>query len=475
MIRFLFVFSLAIWLGGFTGAQDFYGPDHEGMRYTLWRADGEQFATWGTSPYVYVWRDHDGLRLMELDHRRIMRVASDHDFVMPNAFISDVRWSGNGQVIVTRAHPQRPDHHVHEQAWSAESGELLYSYVIKAFHPHGLNRNLHKPIEGEDLVFSWAYDQLALIDVNPKSATVGRTLRAIDFEDKVIVRLSWSVDSSMALLKLRGEGELYCETCPTTFKLVDTDLTSDTFGETLWQTGTLSDAQAYLWHNAADLLALHNMNKIELWNLDRASPAFGTLSLRIDLSHRWFHSLLWNANNQRLIVIEKSNMDYVETAHPDAGPRCHDENCEFHIGVWDVDPGSARFGQQIATIAHQYPDNNSRNRVAFNESERQLHIKTYALISTDPTWEWDVALTAYDAHSGERVEARDIAPEPKAKSEGGRRFPDVDRSRIPDDFIPIAVNPSGTKVMTMNCEVFPCLHFIFDVRTGEWLLPKMAG
>ena len=47
MIRFLFVFSLAIWLGGFSGAQDFYGPDHEGMRYTLWRADGEQFATWG--------------------------------------------------------------------------------------------------------------------------------------------------------------------------------------------------------------------------------------------------------------------------------------------------------------------------------------------------------------------------------------------------------------------------------------------
>lgn len=471
------VFSLALLMLNlsFAFAQDVYGPAHDGMHRALWSDDGEQIATWGRSPYVYVWQDSDGLLLLELDHRPIMSLASDYYLVAPDAFVSDVHWSEDGELILTRAHPQRRDNYVHKQAWSAETGELLYSYVTKAYHPHGLNRNLHKVIKADALVFTWAEERLALIDINPESESVGKVLTEADFGGKTIVDSRWSEDASTALLKLRDDGKRYCDTCPTWYKLVDTDFSSESFGATLWQSMTPADAQAYFWHDPADPLAIYSENKIELWDLNRASAGFGASLLRIDLAYKWFHSVLLSEDNRRLIAVEQNNMDYVEGAHPAASPRCHDENCEFHIGIWDVDPGSARFGERIIYIVHQYPDNNFQNRVQFNSTGDQLHIKTVALISREPTREWEEELSAYDLASGAQVEARDIVPEPEKTLDDGREFPDVDRSNIPEDFIPIAVNPAGTKVMTMNCEVFPCLYFIFDLGTGEWLLPILLG
>lgn len=459
----------------FAVAKDIYGPDHTGMNRALWSADGEQFATWGRSTFVYVWRDSDGLLLLELDHRAIMSLSQDQIVVAPNAFVSDVHWSEDGELILTRAHPRRRDNYVHQQAWSAATGELLYTYVIKAFHPHGLNRNLHKVITAEALVFTWAEERLALVDINPESQTVGHTLTEVDFGGKAIVDLLWSDDAATALLKLRDDGKRYCDSCKTWFKLVDTDLSSDTFGATLWQTTTPADGRAYLWQDAAGLLAIYSGNKIELWDLERASARFGALLLSIDLEYKWFHSLLYDVDDQRLIVVEQSNMDYIEGAHPDANPQCHNEDCQYHIGVWDVDPESSGFGQRALYFAHHYPDNNSRNRVQMNAAGGQLHVLTFNLLSRDPTWEWQEELSAYDLSSGDLVAAQDRLPEPETTSGVGREFPDVDRSNIPEDFYPIAVNPAGTKVMTMNCEVFPCLYFIFDLGTGEWLLPRLLG
>ena len=301
----LFLFGLLILHGGFAAAQEVYGPDHKGMNNALWNDDSERIATWGWSPYVYVWRDSDGLLLLELDHRPIMTWSPGQNVVASNASISDLHWSEDGELIITRAHTRRPDNFVHEQAWSAETGELLYSYVIKAFHPHGLNSNLHKLIEDENLVFTWAYDRLALVDINPKSETVGEVLSEIDFGDRAIVSLIWSEDALTALLKLRDDGKRYCDTCPTSFKLVDTDLSSEPFGQTLWQTTTSAGAQAYLWHDATDPLAIYSEGKIELWDLNRASAGFGRSLLRIDLEYKWFHSVLLGTNNRRLIVIEQ--------------------------------------------------------------------------------------------------------------------------------------------------------------------------
>jgi len=474
-MRLVFLLALLMLNVSFAFAKDIYGPEHKGMNRALWSADGEQFVTWGWSPYVYVWRDSDGLLLLELDHRPIMTWAPDQYFVAPNAYISDVHWSEDGELILTRAYPQRRDKYVHQQAWSAETGELLYSYVIKAFHPHGLNRNLHKVITAEALVFTWAEERLALVDINPESETVGEALTEVDFGGKTIVDFLWSDDAATALLKLRDDGKRYCDTCKTWFKLVDTDLSSDSFGATLWQTMTAVEGQAYIWPKDTTLLAIHSADKIELWDLDLSSTDFGASLLRIKLERKWFHSLLLDTDARHLIVVEQNNMDYIEGAHPDANPQCHDENCEYHIGIWDVDPMSPGFGQRALYFAHHFPDNNSRNRVQFNSTGKQLHIKTFALISRKPSWEWEEELTAYDLLSGDRVEAQDTLPEPETTPEIGREFPDVDRSNIPEDFYPIAVNPAGTKVMTMNCEVFPCLYFIFDLGTGEWLLPRLLG
>ena len=74
-----------------------------------WKPDGAQFATFGVAAgrpdqaVVEIWRDNDGLRLLTLDHFLLM-VEPGQYFLDPNAIISDVYWSDDGETIATIAY-----------------------------------------------------------------------------------------------------------------------------------------------------------------------------------------------------------------------------------------------------------------------------------------------------------------------------------------------------------------------------------
>ena len=474
MRRSLFALLILLLLRGVVtyAQQEVYGPEHDGMNDALWSDDGTQIMTWGASPYVYVWRDSDGLLLLELDHSSLMGMAPDQQFAGPH-FISNVHWSEDGETIVTHAYPQNDDWYVLEQAWSAQTGELLYSYVIKWNHPHAPSINLHQMMDGTDYVASWMDSTMILVNINPKSESVGDALVVIDFPDMSIGQVRWNAEQSEALLHVHSER--YCESCISWFNLIDADMESNTFGEILWQVETTHAAVDYIWHNPADLLAIHSDNIVELWDLDRKSNRFGMPLLQINLEYDWFHTLLFDEQNLWLIVVEQHNLHYIEGGHPEPMPACIEKNCEYHVGIWDIDPESPEFGTRIQYIVHRYPDDDYLNSVSFNQSNTQLHIKTTNLISRDPSFVFEKELTAYDLASGKIVDPIGIVIEPKRTFPPTQR-PQVDLSHIGDDYYPIAVNPAGTKVLAVRWTyALTELYFVFDLETGEWLLPSQMA
>ena len=115
-----------------------------GSVQATWKPDGTQFATWGSSPYVEIWRVSDGLRLMVLDH-----VAPIQIFISPTAFIADMSWSDDGQTITTVIHSNNHESLVHQQRWSATTGELLYSFVVATANVHMPNAgSIHTRLSG---------------------------------------------------------------------------------------------------------------------------------------------------------------------------------------------------------------------------------------------------------------------------------------------------------------------------------------
>ena len=469
------LFALLIVLSGIaTYAQrEVYGPEHDGMKGARWSDDGVQIMTWGASPYVYVWRDSDGLLLLELDHSGLMGMAPDQQFVRRH-FISDAHWTADGEAIITRAYPQNGDYYVLEQAWSPQTGELLYSYVSKRAYPHAPDIILHQMIDGTDYVASWMDSAMILVNINPKSEAVGDALAVIDFPNLGIGQVRWNADQSEALLQVHSDLERYCEFCAAWFNLIDADMESNTFGDILWQTETTRAAAGYIWHNSADLLAVHSDGIVELWDLDRKSDRFGMSLLQINLEYEWFHTVIFDEQNMWLIVVEQHNLHYIEGGHPEPRPDCIEKNCEYHVGIWDIDIESPEFGARIQYIVHRYPDDFPSNTVGFNQSHTQLHIKTTAVISRDPSFVFEKELTAYDLTSGKVDDPTDIVTELEQPFPTSQR-PWVDLSHIGDDYYPLAVNPAGTKVLAARWpDVFTELHFVFDLETGEWLLPAPA-
>ena len=109
------------------GQDAFYFPQHEGMKGARWSPDGSFIATWGESPLVRIWNDHDGSLALELDHSSI-------EFVFPNGDLRDstdefsikgVGWSDDMQFIIARAQPDFYDDYF-DVAWTSDRGELLY-------------------------------------------------------------------------------------------------------------------------------------------------------------------------------------------------------------------------------------------------------------------------------------------------------------------------------------------------------------
>ena len=98
------------------------------MTGARWSPDGKFIATWGESPLVRIWHDHDGSLAFELDH-------SELDWALPGGKVLswpklfgflNVYWSADGRYILTQA---LVDNLIFQLAWKAETRELAYSYL----------------------------------------------------------------------------------------------------------------------------------------------------------------------------------------------------------------------------------------------------------------------------------------------------------------------------------------------------------
>ena len=446
-----------------------------GSVQATWKPDGTQFATWGSSPYVEIWRVSDGLRLMVLDH-----VAPIQIFISPTAFIADMSWSDDGQTITTVIHSNNHESLVHQQRWSATTGELLYSFVVATANVHMPRLDTHKIIGSEELVASWTAHRVSYMDIELGSPSLGQEVAAIDFGDLTADRrVYWKADDSQALFTLHEPWDKRCPECVVYYRLVDVDPHSDTFGETLWQLEEIRFNRGEIWYSASDMMAIHRAGTIELWDLSRRSERFGEQILRIEREFDFFHNVLFDETKLRVIVVEQNNMALIDGAHPDAGPQCIEERCEYHIGIWDLDRESLTFGERLTSIVHLYAYDTYGSRVAFNESETQIHVHVVNRIKTEDSFDFEVELFAYDLISFAATEARDIAPEP-VYGWNLQRGPQVDLSHLEDSrtrYVPIALHPDGTKLLTRKYLGEDRLDskmstLVINIETGEQLLPE---
>ncbi len=464
------------------GQERYFGDQrYPGLTQASWNPDGTQFATWGPSPYVEIWRASDGLRLMVLDH-----AAPSQIVVYSNAHIADFFWSDDGETITTVIHTANLEGHVRQQRWSAATGELLYSIVVGRADAHMPRLDTHQIIRREELVASWTGNRVSYIDIELGSASLGQEVASIDFGDLGIHpyrAVHWRADSGQALFTLMERPDKRRSDCAVFHRLVDIDLSSASFGETLWELEVARGTLDNFWYSAGDLFARIDLRGyIDIWDLDRSSARFGEQLLRIEREFEFFHNLLFDTKNRRVIVVEQNNMEFIEGAHPDAGPVCIDKHCEFHIGFWDADAASPTFAERVADVTHVYPQDYGRG-VLLNQSETQLHIyTTHNVVSGDESY-WMDNTFAYDLVNGEPVSARDIVPEPVY---GGnqQQGPQVDLSHLVDDsnrnlpvkFLPIALNHDGSMLLTRkfvgeNVYDATASIVVIDMRTGEQHLP----
>ena len=475
-----------------SSAQDIRYGDAVSSSYTnraIWKPDGSQFATWDDlgGPYVYVWQASDGSRSFLLNTAMQMDAATGEIFYEYIQFVADVYWSNDGKTIRTVAHTANPYLRVREQVWSANTGELLASYAISTGSFYGQGTELHRVIKEGALVAAWTQARLSFIDIDPGSSSVGRELAAIEFGDFSLDRwrdVHWKADNSQALLTLHDKRDAYCPECAAYYRLVDIDPYSDTFAETLWQLEairfTLGDTS---WYSDGDILAINRAGAIEGWDLNPLSERFGKQILHVEREFEFFHNLLFDVKNQRVIVIEQNNLEFIEGAHPDAGPQCIDERCEYYISIWDLDGESPTFGERLATIVHTYSYDAYGSRVALNESQTQIHVHVVNVIRTEDDTRFEDELFAYDLLNFVATDARDIVPKPNpyASLDEG---PQVDLSHLEDEsnknlpvkFLPIALNQDGSMLLTKKFagkDIFDATMSIvvIDMRTGEQHLP----
>lgn len=495
-MRFALISLLAL-VAVVSSARDILYDDVASSRYAnkaIWKPDGSQFATWdelGGIHYVYVWQVSDGSRLFLLNTAMQIDAATGEIFYEYIKFVADVYWSDAGETITTVVHTVNPYLRVRQQLWSANTGELLASYVISTGSFHGRGLELHQVIKKGALVASWTQHRLSYIDIDPGSASVGRELAAIAFGDLSLHRwrdVHWKADNSRALLTLHDKRDDYCPECAAYYRLVDIDPYSDTFAETLWQLEvirfTLGDTS---WYSDSDILAIHRAGAIEVWDLNPLSERFGEQILHVEREFEFFHNLLFDVKNQRVIVVEQNNLEFIEGAHPDAGPQCIDERCEYYISVWDLDGESPTFGERLATIVHMYSYDGYRSRVAFNESETQIHIHVVNIIRTEDDFHFEYELFSYDLLSFVATDARDIVPKPdpyapldKVPQVDLSHLEDASNENLPVKFLPIALNHDGSMLLTKKFagkDVFDVTMSIvvIDMLTGEQHLPVQDG
>ncbi len=460
-----------------TQALDTYYDTHRNeILSAVWKPDGTQFATWHTHGYdvfVEIWRESDGLRLMVLAHGGAPGILA-----FPDAFISEVTWSHDEETITTVIHTRNKDGHVRRQLWSAETGDLLYSYVAAVGGSHWRGTDTHQILSDGKLVAYWTDHRLAYMDIEYGSASLGQEISAIDFGDLTADPYAyWSEDQRQALFVLRNWGTR-CPNCFTYYRLIDADPASDSFGDTLWELEVARHSRGNSWYSADDLLALHHDGKIVAWDLNRNSPRFRRKILRVEREFDFLHTLLFDESRNRIIIVEQNNMALIEGAHPEAGPQCIDRRCEYHIGIWDIDMTSPTTNTRVMSLVHAYPYEGHGSRVVLNESSSQIHIHTVEKVVIDDESLWLDDVFAYDLEDGRSDEARDIVLDP-AYLPAVYPEPLVDLSHLEDDstrYRALALHPAGTKLLVRKSVYKDFLDatvstVVIDMRSGEQLLP----
>ena len=176
------------------------------------------------------------------------------------------------------------------------------------------------------------------------------------------------------------------------------------------------DTQIFAWPNIHGLLATQHDKSVVIWDLDRESARFGSMILRIKLTGDDHHDFIYEANSRRLIIpeVKETVIKHDERRYL---PDCFRNDCAFHIGVWDLDPESASYKDQLYVIQHTpykyfmaadvvVADINWLN---LNATQSQVHVYTATRKDFDNIYELvSFTTTAYSLDSGEPVEARDM-------------------------------------------------------------------
>ena len=420
MRNLLTIFTILLAVAISLGQDEIYWPEHEGMTAARWSPDGNYFATWGEDPLVRIWNDDDGSLALELDHSSLtFELPNGETRLITDSFsIHGLSWSDDYRYITTYAQPDSYWLNFFQVVWKAESGEYVYahSWGIQYYYTRDYLVG-YEVVQENGVAAVWYRDAMSFIDINPASASVGSEFAQIHYgEFATFWEVLWNEAKSEALLKLQNDWDDRCDSCDVYFKLYDTDLNSDTFGETLWQREVNQDAEAFVWPNIHGLLTIQIDDLLEVWDLRQETERFGTRLLQIDLDGAKLHNVFYHAPSRRLIV---AKVQVVRT-NPEAQKIdrvCFENDCEFQIHVWDVDIDSPTFGQTVIEIAHPYNVWLARwaavhwveyDHVAFDPAEDQIHVRSARVTATETQPIIEYTESAYDLNTGALLYERDI-------------------------------------------------------------------
>ena len=486
MRRLLSVFFLVFIALVSLGQDAIYWPDHGVMRLARWSPDGSQIATWGEYSLVRIWNDHDGALALELDHSDIRlerpRWSESRSFLVTG--IRDVNWSEDASMIFTQVVLR--DFYVYQVAWTADTGEALYSFFWGTDGINTINAE-HHVLPEKGIVASWNGDLMSFINIDPTAETFGKRIATINSGKHLTpYHVRWSEGGDEALILYYPS----CTGCLSNLTLIDTEIDSATFGEFLWLLKTPSKTGMFAWPNAHDLLTLHDENLVELWDLDRESARFASRILGITLEDRTLYEVLYDEDSKRLLVVQVE----VVTRSPRARDylsdikNCIVHECEFLVDVRDVEFDSPTFGQQVTTIRHPYRLRRigdgfqpaDRNRVVLNQSATQVHFYIVDALMPNGAVELEKEVAAYDLVTGDAAVARHRLPDTAFYTEP-RGVVDIPQIKIDLGldtwdwyWRTMTINPDGNKVIIRLKSTHPPFKqywLIQNIETGEFFYP----
>ena len=426
LIILLMLFAVSVSLG----QEEIYWPDHEGMTGARWSPDGSFIATWGESPVVRIWNDHDGSLALELD-------ISGVTFELPNGESLDISegfailshyWSDDRQYIITYVvlHDKLRDYF--KLVWKAVNGKLVYALFVGSYVRTGREywasyrvegrryfRRQHQVVLPNELAASWYENRMTFIDISADSVSVGESMTTVNLgETERATDGYWNDTNTEFLLPPSAYG--YCADCPDSVKLYDMDLNSATFGHVLWSRDVFKESHVFAWPNKHDLLAIRVLDKIEVWDLDRNSEQFGTKLLDIGLQGPELHAVHYDERHRSLIVGDIQVVKHEGSLETYIPFICLDYECILNISVWDVDLESPSYGESVKVLSHPYKiywasdaAAENDNRMHLNTSKTQLHVYS-AENKPGSLDDLEFTLNAYDLETFEIVEATDKAP-----------------------------------------------------------------